>query len=643
MNKIVSSVFLCIFLLITTLARAQSVPDIIFTQIPVDEVQFTAPRDQAFSPAKRYTKNCRIVSLISSAAEPTNLTPEFYSASDPDVSFDGQYIIFSGRQKAKDYWQIWKMKIDGSEKIQITKEAGDCIMPVYAGNRFYLNDPKPTPQIIYSGTAHNWKNNLESGPVYSLYATDALGKTIRRLTFNLYSDFSPDVLPNGRIVFSSLQLSGKENIPRGKLSLFAINNDGTDLMTFYGNHVKPVYKNGNHISDYDHRIYFIESDKPDMLGGGDIAYLSQRRPLHSYQKITRTANGTYHSPCPLPDGGLLASFRQNQPDNAYALYRFDPETGEQVEQILETPGWHCLDAQIRAPHPMVKGRSNWLIPGAATGVFYCLNSYQTNFIRNEEIKSGDFKYVRIIEGLPGIKKGPPGSAADTWSEGLIQSTPVRIVGVAPVEPDGSFHVRVPAKIPLTFQLLDDHQMTIARQNTWTWVMGNENRGCIGCHEDRELSPVNALVAAVTKPPVELTAGIDERRTIDFRHQIAPLIIAKCATPQCHVTGKATPNLEHKQAQLNSVEVYKSLLRSVAGRAGEYYIVPGYAKRSPLVWHLFGRRLTNGNTNYTGVVAQMPPKYPLSDEEKLLFIEWIDLGARWNVLHAEDENSKSSQK
>ena len=212
-----------------------------------------------------------------------------------------------------------------------------------------------------------------------------------------------------------------------------------------------------------------------------------------------------------------------------------------------------------------------------------------------------------------------------------------------MEPDGSFHVRVPAKIPLTFQLLDDHQMTIDRQNTWTWVMGNENRGCIGCHEDREMSPVNALVDAITKPPVELTAAIDERRTIDFRHQIAPLIIAKCAIPQCHVTGKATPNLEHKQTQLNSVEVYKTLLRSIAGRAGEYYVIPGYAKRSPLVWHLFGSRLATGITNYTGVVTQMPPKYPLSDEEKLLFIEWIDLGARWNVLHAEDENSKSSQK
>ena len=79
----------------------------------------------------------------------------------------------------------------------------------------------------------------------------------------------------------------------------------------------------------------------------------------------------------------------------------------------------------------------------------------------------------------------------------------KILGTIPIEKDGSFQVRVPAMTPLRFQLLDEDQNVLRSQRAWTWVMGNENRGCIGCHENRELSPPNIIVDAVTKAPQEL--------------------------------------------------------------------------------------------------------------------------------------------
>ncbi len=82
----------------------------------------------------------------------------------------------------------------------------------------------------------------------------------------------------------------------------------------------------------------------------------------------------------------------------------------------------------------------------------------------------------------------------------------RILGTAPVEADGSFHIRVPAKTPLAFQLLDKEGKVITTQLTWTWVMPRESRGCIGCHEDRELAPPNQLPRAVVKPAVQIEAA-----------------------------------------------------------------------------------------------------------------------------------------
>ena len=628
------TIFFFTFLLFCTNFIAQNIPDIIFTQIPQKKSVTDPLETNIYTPSKLYIEGCRIVSLLSNKKKPTNLTPEFYSASDPDISFDSKHIIFAGKKEVKDYWQIWKMRADGSEKIQITKGSGDCFMPVYAGNRFYLNDETPTPQIIYVSTAHKWNNNIEAGLVYSLYGTDTVGSITHRLTFNLYSDFSPDVLANGRIVFSSIQQSDDLISSSSNMAFFSINNDGTDLMPYYGNHEGPKYKNDIHFSNRNHDTYFIESDKSNLFGGGNIAFLSQRRPLNSYKLLSQNSDGYYKNPNSMPNGDLIVSFQSNEPDDVYRLCRFNITTRKREATIIKSSGWHCLDAQLIVHHPKPQGRSNWLIPGADNGVFYCLNSYQSSFFQNKEINLGDYKFVRIIEGLPLHNDNTKIYSAHKPML-LTQFAPARIIGVAPVEKDGSFNVRVPAETPISFQMLDENQMTISKQKSWTWVIGNENRGCIGCHENRELSPSNTLVDAITKPPVDLNTINRERKSVDYQNQIAPVIVSKCATSECHVAGKATPNLSHS----NNMDTYKTLIEPIRGREKEYYIKPGYAKSSPLIWHLLGKRLDSDNNVYSSAITQMPPEYPLTDEDKLVFIEWVDLGAQWTLSNYVDVKSE----
>jgi len=45
--------------------------------------------------------------------------------------------------------------------------------------------------------------------------------------------------------------------------------------------------------------------------------------------------------------------------------------------------------------------------------------------------------------------------------------------------------------------------TLAEQDSWTWVMPREWRGCIGCHEDREMVVPNKMTDAFVKPAVQL--------------------------------------------------------------------------------------------------------------------------------------------
>lgn len=638
-EKIFVYALLWFFFGLASSLHSRNFPDLIFVQIPSQDQSVAHTKQMLRTPVDRYIAGARIVKLLSSASVPENLTPEFYAACDPDVSFDGRTIIFSGKEESGDYWQIWQMNTDGSEKLQMTYRQGNCITPLFAGNRFYLDDPQPTPQIIYAGTEHGWVNFQEPEQVFSLYGADPAGKSFHRLTFNLHSDYSPHVLPNGQIIFISWQINDIASLPEGHFALLAVNNDGTDFMPYYGNHEKPIYKDMIAISDFDDRVYFIESDSMVWLGGGDIAFISQRRPLHSYQKLTHSDKGIFHSPCPLPKGELLISYRPNSPHSNFGIFRIDGQSGKLGKQVFNEQGWHSIDTQILSKHPAARGHSNWLIPGTKHGVFYCLNSYLTNLPDLENPTEGAIKYIRVLEGIPGRPGvNPPDLLFQQNQErsvipySVMPSDPKRILGVAPVEEDGSFQIKVPAETPLNFQLLDENYLAIRPQQAWTWVMGNESRGCIGCHEDPELSPPNILVKAVTRPASDLMVPTEQRRMVDFRNHIAPLIESKCSTIHCHVPGQAMINLKTISSSTSDVasqQIYETLLNPMTDRPNERYVIPGKAKESPLIWHLFGKRLGVDETVYSKEIKLMPPDQSLKAEERLLFIEWIDLGVAWD--------------
>ena len=597
------------------IASATGNPDLIFVQIPVTAQPADQNKSYITSARDSYVAHARIVHLAPDEKEPVNLTAGFFSACDPDVSFDGKYILFAGKKMSDDFWQIWQMRSDGTELKRITSVPVNCLMPVYAGNRFYLDDPQPTPQIIYAAEVPGWFNPVESGPVLAIYGTDHEGKAIHRLTFNLFSDFSPDVLADGRIVFSSRQPTGN-----GRLALMAINNDGTDLMPYYGNHESPVYKEMVHISDTDKRVYYIESDTLRWLGGGSIAEISQSRPLHSWRRLTGPDQGIFHSPCPLPGAGLIASFRQNESE-PFGLYQIDAAKGSLLNTVFVDPAWHSVDAQPLTAHPVVQGRSNWLIPGTTTGVFYCLDSYRSDLPEGDSVENGDICYVRVSQGLPDK------AVAHNDSEVKRQNTSIpvsrRVLGTVPVEKDGSFQVRVPAHTPINFQLLDKDYVKIREQRGWTWVIGNENRGCIGCHENREFSPPNKMVDAVKQPAHDLTGSTETGGIIDFRNDIAPLIGKSCAGNDCHASGEHEPFILVPVKNKDHAGVMKTYENLLTAHSGRSYVYPGSAKNSRLTEVLLQKNAVQSGEQEHAAIN-------LTDADKRLIIEWIDLGAAWDL-------------
>ncbi|MBN2327098.1 MAG: hypothetical protein JXR73_08075 [Candidatus Omnitrophica bacterium] len=627
------------------LCLADAAPDLVFVQIPAQSEPSLRPEGVIYLPSDRYVDGMRIVRLSAdSKGEAMPLTPEFASACDPAVSFDGNHILFAGKKSEEDYWQIWRMNRDGGGKKRIISRDGDCLSPLYVGCLFHLNDEGPSDQLAYISSEAGGANEYGVGPCYSLYAAVQDGSFSTRITFNLSSDFDPDVLPNGRIVFTSWRRSAMENWPLGCFGLMAVSNDGTDMLPYYGNLSAPPFKGMARVAPQAGRMYFVESEQSNWLGGGDLAYVTLRRPLKTHAVLSSEEAGLFANPCPLPDGGLIASYRRiDKQGGCYELYRIDPDSGDRREIVYAEEGLHCVDAQVLAPHPRVKGRSSVVDLEKETGVFFCLDVYNSDLPEVKNLARGTVKSLRVIEGLPVMRNlprvllgSPPfefaGAGANHYTATPFAAK--RIVGLAPVEEDGSFHIEVPAQIPIAFQLLDERGMALAEQRSWTWVVPKEKRGCIGCHEDRELSPPNRLVNAVVQNARRLTLPPSRRRMVDFVHEVKPILEAKCSGMGCHSPGQAQPELdferlvEHPDEGALFPAAYESLLSPIPGRPKERYVKPGGAKDSPLIWQILGER--TGDSDYSGVISVMPPSAPLTGVEKMLLIEWIDLGAMYNI-------------
>ena len=436
-------------------------------------------------------KGSRIV-LLARHGSPAVLTPEFAAAADPSVSFDGKRILFSGKRTAQDTWDIWEMDPDGKNKRQITRGFGNCREPEYLA-RSSITPPDFDNKVRWITFISDAAGTYQEGrPEFatSLYAAslepvEGRGSVTRRTTFNLSSDFSPTVLQDGRVLFTSRQKYA--NSPE-KFPLLAANWDGTGLNLFCGTDQGAYFKTMA-CEMPDRTLVFVESANPTD-SGGRLARVSFRRPLHSYDPLSR-GTGLYLYPHPAPDGTLVVSFSSGK--ESYGIYLFDFEKGMPGEQIFDDPKWEDLDAQAVVPRPEPQGLISAVVDSLTWGHLHCLSVYESNMPEVKAIRKGDVKRVRFVEGVPASATEQRRSPSQP-----IPDAGTRLLGEAPVEPDGSFFVEVPADTPFLMQLLDEKGKVLETMPRWIWVRRGTSRGCIGCHENKELAPENRVSDAVRK-------------------------------------------------------------------------------------------------------------------------------------------------
>jgi hypothetical protein len=261
------------------------------------------------------------------------------------------------------------------------------------------------------------------------------------------------------------------------------------------------------------------------------------------------------------------------------------------------------------------------------GEIYGLDVYLNDL--GHELPGGTVKRLRVVEGLPLGRSHPLGP-------GAIPMAPRRLIGESPVEKDGSYHVHLPAELPVQLQILDGDGLAL-HTSGWIWARYKGRQGCIGCHEDPERTPPSRFVDALRKPGARLMLPPERRRSVDFRSDIAPIVDARCSG--CHGEGKRVRldgGLAAKDATGRFSRAYATLLSGLDAQAGGElvgrYVHPHRARTSPLIWHILGR---NTARPWDGAAAlapatPMPGGAVLGEDERRLFVEWVDLGALWDA-------------
>ena len=164
--------------------------------------------------------------------------------SDPEVSFDGKKILFSMRPPGAGNRNIFEINADGTGLRQVTSGGGHDFDPLYL----------PNGQVMFTSSRDGEMDEYNHAPAEHLYACDADGSNLERVSFNQSDDFDPQLLSDGRVVFTRWEHFGTMN----RFPLFVTNPDGSGTFHLFGPHSRNFF---HPTQTPDGRLLAIESTR----------------------------------------------------------------------------------------------------------------------------------------------------------------------------------------------------------------------------------------------------------------------------------------------------------------------------------------------------------------------------------------------
>lgn len=432
------------------------------------------------------------------------------SVRDPQVHYDAKKILFSYRPAGTDFYHLHEINADGSGLRRLTDGAFDDFEPTYL----------PDGGLAFVSTrCRRWVNCWYT-QVATLHRCDADGGNIERISANTEHDNTPWVLPDGRLMYMRWEYVDRSQVEYH--GLWTMNPDGTDQNIYFGNQyswivmldAKPIpgteqvvvsFSPGHGHNEHAGATTIISAKKgPDDQG--------VPKPLHKGTDV--------RDPYPLSPGLFLAA-------RGTKLILLD------THDHLETVFSNGVNVAVHEPRPLLPRPRERIIPRrtnpqVATGKYFLADVYRGRNLAG--VEPGDIRKLLVLESLPKPVNFSGGMDLTSWCGSF---TLERVLGVVPVEADGSAYFEAPANRQLLFVGLDERDLSVKRMQSWTSVMPGETMSCIGCHEHRTGGPAvpRGQPLALQRPVSRIEPFEGFPDVLDFNRDIQPILDRNCVG--CH--------------------------------------------------------------------------------------------------------------
>ncbi len=374
----------------------------------------------------------------------------------------------------------------------------------------------------------------------NLFVMEEDGAGIRELSFNVFNDFNPSMLPDGRIIYSRWEYN-----ERSVTSLhhpFTINPDGTMMAPYYGNAtIRPnvvmfpravpgstkimALFTGHHGQTHG-PIGLIDTSR-GVDGPDPLTILTPGIPVIG-EKIEDSRLGWFSDPWPLAEDTYLCAFTPTilpWLERSWALYVGDRHGT--IALVYRDPEISCAEPvpllARAAPHPFPAADAATDAEDAEARLLL-LDVYEGL----PGVSRGTAKYLRVLEDLPRTEV-TTASVIVSSATGIY--TVKRILGTVPIAADGSASFIVPANKNIYFEALDAREREIQRMRSVVCLKPGETRTCIGCHEPRTTAPPNRRGAAWGRTPDRPAPPPWGTATLSYLRDVQPVLNAKCIA--CH--------------------------------------------------------------------------------------------------------------
>ena len=297
---------------------------------------------------QRFPQGSQLMRLELGAA-PVELAAGFFAVGDPQISFDGARVLFSGQVRRGERWQIFEMAVAGGAARQVTRCVWDCYRAVYLARG----------EIAYAAVD-------PSGREGEIFVSALSGAGAHAITFGPGRFEVETALRSGRLLVSRAGVGGR--------ALYLLDPDGSGLMLLRRDGERGVGRGA------------VE------LGAGAVEFLKRGIGLEWVRPGALRAavleRGAYASVATMGDGLVVS--------RSGALYGVDLHGGGREALVYRSARGVSVEAVEIAARAEVLAYPSVLHLERTTGRILCLDAYASGNGR----LTGRVARVRVVAKEP---------------------------------------------------------------------------------------------------------------------------------------------------------------------------------------------------------------------------------------------------